>query len=48
MQHGQEFYLMGTGNGTYNETEHEHLLNHDNPVRRDVATVPARGWAVLR
>ncbi|CAM0138846.1 unnamed protein product [Umbelopsis sp. WA50703] len=46
--HGQEFYLMGTGVGVYNATEHEKLLNYVNPVRRDVATVPGRGWAVLR
>ncbi|KAG2187386.1 hypothetical protein INT44_005072 [Umbelopsis vinacea] len=46
--HGQEFYLMGTGTGTYNYTKHEYLLNYVNPVRRDVATIPPRGWAIIR
>jgi Multicopper oxidase len=39
---------MGTGTGTYNYTKHEYLLNYVNPVRRDVATIPPRGWAVIR
>jgi hypothetical protein len=39
---------MGTGTGTYDINTHEYLLNYVNPLRRDVATIPPRGWAVIR
>lgn len=39
---------MGTGAGTYDVNTHEYLLNYVNPLRRDVATIPPRGWAVIR
>jgi FtsP/CotA-like multicopper oxidase with cupredoxin domain len=43
--HGHDFYVIGQGNGAYDEASAN--LNWENPVRRDVATLPAGGWLAL-
>jgi FtsP/CotA-like multicopper oxidase with cupredoxin domain len=43
--HGHDFFVIGQGNGPYNEGSAN--LNWKNPVRRDVATLPAGGWLAL-
>ncbi|QSZ31194.1 hypothetical protein DSL72_000757 [Monilinia vaccinii-corymbosi] len=45
--HGHDFYVLGTGVGTYNNTINAPTLDYDNPTRRDVAMLPAGGWLVL-
>ncbi|TGO84187.1 hypothetical protein BPOR_0537g00020 [Botrytis porri] len=45
--HGHDFFLLGTGVGTYNNTINAPNLDYDNPTRRDVAMLPAGGWMVL-
>ncbi|KAB8292934.1 hypothetical protein EYC80_007298 [Monilinia laxa] len=45
--HGHDFYILGTGVGTYNNTINGPNLDYDNPTRRDVAMLPAGGWLVL-
>ncbi|KAF0514371.1 multicopper oxidase [Gigaspora margarita] len=44
--HGHVFWLLGIGvNGTTLDYD---KLNTKDPIQRDVTTVPAKGWAVLR
>jgi len=43
--HGHDFFVIGQGNGAYDEATAN--LNWKNPVRRDVATLPAGGWLAL-
>jgi FtsP/CotA-like multicopper oxidase with cupredoxin domain len=43
--HGHDFFVVGQGTGAYNEGSAN--LNWKNPVRRDVATLPAGGWLAL-
>jgi FtsP/CotA-like multicopper oxidase with cupredoxin domain len=43
--HGHDFFVIGQGNGPYNEGSA--ILNWKTPVRRDVATLPAGGWLAL-
>jgi hypothetical protein len=43
--HGHDFFVVGQGTGPYNEGSAN--LNWKNPVRRDVATLPAGGWLAL-
>jgi FtsP/CotA-like multicopper oxidase with cupredoxin domain len=42
--HGHDFYVLGAGVGTYNNSQ---TLNYINPPRRDVAMLPANGYLVL-
>ena len=44
--HGHDFFVLGTGSGTYSAS-HFSSLNFNNPVRRDVATLPASGYLVI-
>lgn len=44
--HGHDFFVLGTGQGTYSASQFS-TLNFNNPVRRDVATLPASGWLVI-
>jgi FtsP/CotA-like multicopper oxidase with cupredoxin domain len=43
--HGHDFFLLGSGTGTYDSTNAN--LNLSNPPRRDVALLPAAGWLLL-
>ncbi|KAH6682996.1 laccase [Halenospora varia] len=42
--HGHDFYLMGSGTGTFSDPS---VLNYNNPPRRDVSILPSGGWLVL-
>lgn len=42
--HGHDFYVLGAGTGIYDDST---SLNFVNPVRRDVAVLPAKGYLVL-
>jgi hypothetical protein len=42
--HGHDFYLLGTGSGTFSDPT---ALKYSNPIRRDVAMLPANGWLVI-
>ena len=45
--HGHDFYVMGTGSGTFDiETDPANLI-YDNPTRRDTEMLPAAGWLVI-
>jgi hypothetical protein len=44
--HGHDFYVLGTGAGQWRDAERQGL-NYDNPVRRDVAMLPADGWLAM-
>jgi len=46
--HGHSFMILGSGDGDYDAAKHGHSLKLNNPLRRDVSTVPASGWAVIR
>lgn len=46
--HGHKFWLLGLGEGVYNESVHERRLNKYNPILRDTMTLPIGYWAVLR
>eukprot|EP01025_Chloroclados_australasicus_P022165 TRINITY_DN22990_c1_g1_i1.p1 TRINITY_DN22990_c1_g1~~TRINITY_DN22990_c1_g1_i1.p1 ORF type:complete len:626 (+),score=31.73 TRINITY_DN22990_c1_g1_i1:130-1878(+) len=37
--HGHSFYVLGYGPGNFSYEEYGHLLNFDNPVKRDTVTV---------
>lgn len=43
--HGHDFFVIGQGSGTYQESSAN--LNWNNPVRRDTATLPAGGWLAI-
>ncbi|CAG8614040.1 8461_t:CDS:10, partial [Ambispora leptoticha] len=43
--HGYQFWVLGTGNGTKVD---EDELNTQNPIKRDTATIPAKGWIAIR
>lgn len=43
----QHFWLLGTGNGTFDAAD-KSQLNTVNPVNRDTATVPPAGWVAFR
>lgn len=43
--HGHDFFVVGQGTGTYDESTAN--LNWNNPVRRDTATLPASGWLAI-
>lgn len=44
--HGHDFFVLGVGEGTYTSSDYG-SLNFNNPVRRDVATLPASGYLVV-
>ncbi|MCO5580525.1 hypothetical protein L7F22_034393 [Adiantum nelumboides] len=46
--HGQNFYIVGTGNGTYNASSDPASFNLVNPVSRNTVSVPYGGWAAVR
>jgi len=43
--HGHDFFVLGSGPGTYNESTA--VLNLNNPPRRDTSLLPTAGWMVL-
>lgn len=43
--HGQDFWVLGTGDGTYDETTD--TLQTVNAPRRDVVMLPASGWTAI-
>ena len=45
--HGHDFFVLGTGEGTFSVAENSAGLNYNNPTRRDTAMLPANGWLVL-
>jgi len=45
-RHGHDFYILGTGTGSYTSAQ-QNSLNYINPPRRDVAMLPAGGWLVV-
>lgn len=46
--HGQSFFIVGFGNGTYNSTTDPANFNLVNPAARNTISVPAGGWAAVR
>ncbi|KAL9090642.1 MAG: hypothetical protein Q9159_001889 [Coniocarpon cinnabarinum] len=45
--HGHDFFILGSGTGTFNATTDADSLTYDNPPRRDTTILPAGGWQVL-
>ena len=45
--HGHDFYILGSGNGTFDASTHLEELKFDNPTRRDSANLPAAGWIAI-
>jgi len=45
--HGHDFYIMGTGYGTFNISSDPDNLSYENPTRRDTTFLPAGGWLVI-
>ncbi|KAF2084453.1 multicopper oxidase [Saccharata proteae CBS 121410] len=43
--HGHDFFVLGTGTGTWDGDVS--TLQFDNPMRRDVAILPAQGYLIL-
>lgn len=43
--HGHDFWVLGSGTGTYDEATA--TLNKANPPRRDTAMLPGNGWLAL-
>ncbi|KAH7280492.1 hypothetical protein KP509_37G070300 [Ceratopteris richardii] len=46
--HGQNFYIVGTGNGTYNPKTDPATFNLVNPPSRNTVSVYPGGWAAVR
>lgn len=46
--HGHHFWLLGTGEGTFDPVANASALNVASPPFRDTATLPQGGWVVLR
>ncbi|KAF2726351.1 multicopper oxidase [Polychaeton citri CBS 116435] len=44
--HGHDFYVLGTGQGRWADSN-RNSLNYKNPTRRDVAMLPQSGWLAL-
>ncbi|CAI6335069.1 unnamed protein product [Periconia digitata] len=45
--HGHDMFVLGTGAGQFNVEQHFSSLKFQNPPRRDVHHIPARGWMVI-
>ncbi|KAL7272957.1 hypothetical protein RUND412_004209 [Rhizina undulata] len=43
--HGHDFYILSQGTGTFNSSTSD--INFTNPMRRDVAMLPASGYLVI-
>lgn len=46
--HGHHFWLLATGNDTYDPSTTPSRYNLVNPIFRDTHTLPEFGWAVIR
>lgn len=44
--HGHDFYILGAGSSGWTDADREGL-NYENPIRRDVAMLPANGWLAV-
>lgn len=40
-------FVLGTGAGEFDVTQHLDQLTFTNPPRRDVHHIPSRGWMVI-
>lgn len=45
--HGHDFYIMGTGSGTFDINKDPNNLVYNNPTRRDTTMLPGGGWLVI-
>ncbi|OCL02255.1 laccase-like multicopper oxidase [Glonium stellatum] len=45
--HGHDFFVLGTGSGTFSTSTSLSQLNFKNPPRRDVTFLPGGGWLVI-
>ena len=45
--HGHDFYILGSGYGTFNPQTDAAGLTYQNPPRRDTTMLPAHGWTVI-
>ncbi|ORY12815.1 putative multicopper oxidase, type 1 [Clohesyomyces aquaticus] len=45
--HGHDFYVLGTGSGTFDKSSSPSTLQYDNPIRRDTAILPGNGWLAI-
>lgn len=45
--HGHDMFVLGTGSGKFDVTQHFSQLTFTNPPRRDVHHIPPRGWMVI-
>ncbi|KAF2812433.1 putative multicopper oxidase, type 1 [Mytilinidion resinicola] len=45
--HGHDFYVLGTGSGTFDINSSPSTLTWANPTRRDVALLPGGGWLAI-
>ncbi|KAH7429619.1 hypothetical protein KP509_09G059000 [Ceratopteris richardii] len=46
--HGQNFYVVGTGSGTYDPSTAPSTFNLDNPPFLNTVSVPFGGWTAIR
>ncbi|KAK5088674.1 hypothetical protein LTR05_002894 [Lithohypha guttulata] len=45
--HGHDFFILGTGTGTFSASANLGQLNFTNPPRRDTVQLTSQGWAVV-
>ncbi|KAF1808399.1 laccase [Eremomyces bilateralis CBS 781.70] len=45
--HGHDFYILGSGRGTFDKNVNVADLKFNNPDRRDVTFLPGGGWVVV-
>ena len=45
--HGHDFYVLGSGTGTFDLQTGPDSLQYNNPPRRDTAMLPAGGWMIM-
>ncbi|KAF2471867.1 putative multicopper oxidase, type 1 [Lindgomyces ingoldianus] len=45
--HGHDFYVLGTGSGTFDKSTSPSTLQYDNPIRRDTTFLPGGGWLAI-
>lgn len=45
--HGHDFFVLGTGTGTFDVSTNTADLNFETPPRRDTTILPASGWLVI-
>ncbi|KAF2739761.1 laccase precursor [Polyplosphaeria fusca] len=45
--HGHDFYVLGSGVGTFDKNSSPAGMTFNNPIRRDTAILPGNGWLAL-